>query len=155
MASYTVVSSRRTTQVLSPTQVQDVMVIGATTVPSGVYFERNVPYTDWVAAQGLVGEGNELGLYLSAPADNIETALASGSAVAASYIEDLNASGLVEGYVEFVLQVASPSPDKPGPFQATVDVPIDVVAAANLGGGGMVSADYNNTLAALQATANA
>ena len=47
-ATYTVVSSRRTTQVLSPTQVQDVMVIGVETIPSGVYFERAVPYAEWV-----------------------------------------------------------------------------------------------------------
>jgi len=154
-SSYTVVSSRRTTQVLSPTLVQDVMVIGATTVPSGVYFERAVPYTDWLAAQGLVGEQNELALYLLPPAENIEGLISAGTVIAASYIEDLNAAGLVEGYVEFVLQVPSPSPSKPGPFQATVDVPIDVVSQATISGAGLTYAPFNNAVAALQATANA
>lgn len=154
MAAYTLVSSRRTTQVLSPTQVQDVMLLGATTIPSGVYFERAVPYTYWLEGQNLVGGGNVFDLYLLPPAENIEGLIAAGTVIGASYIEDLDASGLVQGFIEFVLQVPSPSPNKPGPFQTTVDVPIEVVSQANLGGGGLFSAEFNNAIAALQATAS-
>lgn len=144
--TWEVVSSRRTTQVLSPTRVQDVMLIGVQTIPSGVYFERAVPYTDWVKSP--VG----VALYAEPPADNIEYLLANGPAVAASYIEDLDKTGLVKGFIEFVIEVASGDPAKPGPFQATVDIPMDVVSQANLGGGGLISADFNNALAALQQT---
>lgn len=145
--SWDVVSTRRTTQVLSPTQVQDVMLIGVRTNPHGVYFERAVPYTDWVANPLGVG------LYAEPPADNIETLLANGPAVAASYIEDLDATGLVKGFIAFVLQVASPDPTRPGPFETTVDVPIDVVSQANLGGGGIISAEFNQAISALEQTA--
>ena len=147
MATWEIVSSRRTTQVLSPTRVQDVMVIGVQTIPHRVYFERAVPYTDWV--QSPVG----VALYAEPPADNIEYELTSGPAIAASYIEDLDASGLVQGFIEFVLQVESGDPNRPGPFQTTVDVPISVVSQANLGGGGIISQELNAALAALRQTA--
>jgi len=123
------------------------MLIGVQTLPSRVYFERAVPYKEWV--QSPVG----VALYAEPPADNIESLLANGPAVAAAYIEDLDASGLVKGYIEFVLQVESGNPEKPGPFQTTVDIPIEVVSQANLGGGGLISTAFNQALAALQATA--
>lgn len=152
---YTLVSSRRTSEVVSPTVVQDVMLLGARTTPSGVYFERSVPYTDWLQSAGLVGAGERLDFYLLAPSDNIETELSSGRAIGASYIEDLDASGLVQGFVSFVLEVTSNNPAKPGPFLTTVDVPMDVVAAANIGGGGIIYAELNDAYTALQNTANA
>ena len=145
--TWEVVSSRRTTQVLSPTRTLDVMLIGVQTIPHGVYFERAVPYADWV--QSPVG----VALYAEPPADNIEYLLSQGTAVAASYIEDLDASGLVQGFIEFVLQVNSTDPNRPGPFQTTVDIPISVVSQANLGGGGLISTELNQALAALQQTA--
>ena len=145
--TWEVVSSRRTTQVLSPTRVLDVMLIGVQTIPHGVYFERAVPYADWV--QSPVG----VALYAEPPADNIEYLLSSGTAVAASYVEDLDASGLVKGFIEFVLQVNSTDPNRPGPFQTTVDVPMDVVSIGNISGGGLFSAEFNNALAALKQTA--
>lgn len=145
--TWEVVSSRRTTQVLSPTRVLDVMLIGVQTIPHGVYFERAVPYVDWV--QSPLG----VALYAEPPADNIEFLLTSGPAIGASYVEDLDASGLVKGFIEFVLQVESNDPIRTGPFQTTVDVPMDVVSQANLGGGGLISAEFNTALAALQQTA--
>lgn len=123
------------------------MLIGIQTVPHGVYFERAIPYADWVKSP--VG----IALYAEPPADNIEYLLAQGTAVAASYIEDLDASGLVKGYIEFVLEVESTDPARPGPFQTTVDIPIEVVSEANLGGGGLISVEFNAALAALKQTA--
>ena len=145
--TWDVVSSRRTTLVLSPTRVQDVMVIGVQTNPHGVYFERAVPYVDWI--QSPVG----VALYAEPPADNIEYLLTSGQAIAASYIEDLDATGLVQGFMEFVLQVESGDPNRTGPFQTTVDVPMSVVSQANLGGGGLISQEFNQAIAALHTTA--
>jgi hypothetical protein len=141
------VSSRRTTQVLSPTQVQDVMLIGIKTIPHGVYFERAIPYADWLQSPAGIA------FYAEPPADNIEFLLGNGTAIAASYIEDLDAAGLVKGFIAFVIQVPSPSPDKPGPFQATVDVPIETVSIANISGGGLFSPEFNQALASLQQTA--
>lgn len=146
-ATYEVVSSRRTTQVLSPTRVQDVMLIGVQTIPHGVYFERAVPYADWVKSP--IG----VALYAEPPADNIERLLSQGPAIAASYIEDLDPSGLVKGFIEFVLEVSSNDPAKPGPFQTTVDIPIEVVSEVNLGGSGLISVEFNAALAALEQTA--
>jgi len=145
--TWDLVSSRRTTQVLSPTRVLDVMLIGVQTIPHGVYFERAVPYVDWI--QSPLG----VTLYAEPPADNIEFELTSGAAIAASYVEDLDATGLVVGYIAFVLQVDSGDPNRPGPFQTTVDVPMTVVSQANLGGGGIISQELNQALAALKQTA--
>ena len=144
MATYKVVNSRRTVQVVSPTQVQDVMVLGVITSPSGVYFERPVPLKDWLA--NPFGPG----FYLQPPTDNIEGAMTNPEVIAASYIEDLGSNGLVEGFIQFVFEVPSNDPTRPGPFQATADVPMSEVAAGSLAGGGMISAEFNNTLAALQ-----
>lgn len=145
--TWDVISIRRTTQVSSPTVVQDVMIIGVLTNPSRVYFERSIPYKDWIA--NPVG----VGLYAEPPADNIETLIGNGTAVGASYIEDLNSAGLVEGFVQLILQVESGNPNRPGPFQTTVDIPMDVMSQANLGGGGPISAAIGQAIAALQATA--
>lgn len=123
------------------------MLIGVQTKPNGVYFERAIPYADWVKSPAGVD------FYALPPAENIEGLFAAGTIVAASYIEDLDASGLVKGYISFVLQVPSTDPARSGPFQTTVDVPIDIVSQANLGGAGIFSPDFNNALAALQQTA--
>ena len=123
------------------------MLIGVQTIPHLVYFERAIPYAQWV--QSPLG----VALYATPPADNIEYELTSGPAVAASYIEDLDAAGLVQGFIEFVLQVTSSDPTKTGPFQTTVDVPIDLVAQGNLSGGGIIDQNFNAALAALTALA--
>lgn len=146
---FVLVSSRRSSEVVSPTVVQDVMLLGARTTPHNVYFERAVPYHDWLSAPV-----NQFDFYLLPPSDNIETALTSGPAIAASYIEDLDASGLVQGFISFVLEVKSNDPTRPGPFLTTVDVPMDVVAQANLGGGGLIDQEFGQALSALQTTAN-
>ena len=48
--TYTVVLQQRSTLVRSPTVVEDVEVIGVITSPSGIYFERAVPYANWLAS---------------------------------------------------------------------------------------------------------
>jgi hypothetical protein len=141
-----VVTTRRATQVLSPTRVQEVEIIGVVTKPHGVYFERAIPWADWI--QSPAGAD----FYAAAPAGNIEYLLTSGTAVAAAYVEDLDASGLVQGFMEFTVTIPTPSPAQSGPFETNVLIPMADVAVGNLSGPqGFPGIDA--AVAALRATA--
>src|SRR5262245_9771678 len=97
-----IVLSRRTPQVLGPNRVVDSMELGATSSPSGVYFERYIDYSQWIttpAAQHLV---------MDVIADNIESILTQEMVVGATGIEDLDANGLVRKLVEFTVQFFPP-----------------------------------------------
>lgn len=141
-----VVTTRRTTQVLSPTRVLDVEIIGVVTLPHRVYFERAIPYTDWVESPAGAD------FYAIAPAGNIEYMLTTGPAVGAAYVEDLDSNGLVQGFIEFTLEIPPPSPAQSGPFQTSVLVPIEDVSVGSLAGG-FGSPLIDQALAALRATA--
>ncbi len=101
-AQYTVVSQNRTVQVLSQSQVNDVMEVGAVTIPHGVYYQVEVPYPDWLAGYSDFA--------LSGQAAFIEGAFAEPYVVGAASAQDVDpASGLLVNYVDFTLRIASPA----------------------------------------------
>ena len=105
---------------LSGNQVIDVEILGATTVPHGVYFEEPVPLEAWKA-------GN-YGPWLDPPAEAIESYLSGGIADSAYWGQDVDANGLLAGYVWFTVSVPTPQ-GKVGPFTTQVQVSMDLLRA--------------------------
>lgn len=123
---YTPAGSNRDIQVLSPSQVIDVERVAGYTVPSGVYFERVVPLTIWGTDAGTE--------YVDELAAVIEQELAGGFAKAASFVQDVDATGLVFDAIEFFVSIENAGPNH-GTFSTTVTVPVNLLTAG-LGGSG-------------------
>lgn len=142
MTHATIQGSTRTVQVISSSQVNDVMEIAATSIPHGVFFQKVVPYAAWLdQTYEFVVDG--IGEF-------IEGAFAEPYVVGAAYIQDVNpTTGLLDDALDFTLQVPTPA-GKMGPFQATQRIFYNVLP---------FGIDYNSifaaTLTALNATANA
>ena len=126
-ASYTSLGSHRDIQVLGPTQVIDVERVAAVTVPSGVYFERIVPLT--------IFQGGDPGAYIAELADAIEQRIQGGVATTAAFAQDVDANGLVQDVIEFVIEIAGP-PEGGGTFSTTASVPVSLLTAGLGGQGG-------------------
>lgn len=117
-------TQRRTPQVLGPNRVVDSVEIGATTTPSGVYFERVINYTLWKSgldiASGIMGP----------IADAIEYYLTEASVIGAEYVQDLDAAGLVRNLIELTVEYTPPDPAQTGPMTSTVTAPVERFATA-------------------------
>lgn len=124
-ANYNLVTSQSTIQVLSPTVVQDVVAVTIQTVPSLVIA------TLWVTKEAW--DAGTTSNILTAFAANIEQIMASPNVVGATEGESLDASGLLQTEITFVVGYTPPgSPFPP----ATVDVPIIAKTLAQIGAGG-------------------
>jgi hypothetical protein len=145
-ASYTPIESHRDIQVLSPTQVIDVERVSARTVPHGVYFERVVPLTIFGTSAATA--------YIAELATAIEDRLSSGLADAASFDQDVDASGLLVDVVEFLVSVQGAGQDA-GTFTTTVTVPVNLLTADSAFVGDLVSPMFEEALAQLRQTAEA
>src|SRR5260221_6867329 len=96
MGAYSVVQTQhRATKVIGPSIIQDVMEVGATTIPNQVFFVVDVPYLTWKAL------GSEA--YIDPVAGDIESWLSRPGVVGADYVQDTNAARLVIGYIEVIL----------------------------------------------------
>lgn len=114
MASYvTVGGGTKEVQVLSPTQTLDVQVQPFITQPTGIYAQFPIPYVDFIA-QGV-------GQWLGPLADAIEGLIASTPAVDASFAQDVDGTGLITDYLDFVVEYAPPGRLGP-PMQTTARV---------------------------------
>lgn len=114
-SSYTIETQRRSVQVLSSTNVLDVQVIGFNTLPSDVYVEMPVPYAAWKALQ--------TDFFVGPFALEIEGWLATDGVAGASWVQDIDANGLLVDYIEFTLEVPPASTVQTGPMTTTVQVP--------------------------------
>lgn len=141
---YTPQGSVRTVKVLGPSSVVDVERVSATTLPHGVYFERDVPLTVWgtAAADEYV---NELAVA-------IEQRLEGGVADTAAFVQDVDDTGLLTDAVEFTVSIPPP-PDAVGTFTTTVVVPVNLLVGGLGGNVSLVSALFDDALAKLQQTA--
>lgn len=92
---YTVVSQRRTVQVLSQTQVADVEEVGFISHPSGTYAQREVPYISWLAS------GSDA--WIEPLAAAIEGLFSGGLASAASFVQDVDTNGLIADFLDFTV----------------------------------------------------
>ena len=117
-ANYQTIDSYRDVQVLSASSVIDVQIVSAVTKPSGVTFSRAVPYQEWINQTGF----DVIGQTATAIEDLISGGLASGGSGA----EEVDASGLLQFVVEFVVQAQTPA-GMPGPFQTTVTIPVEAL----------------------------
>lgn len=115
MASYTLMGSTSTVQVLSQTSSQEAVVATISTIPSGVVASKPVSRTAF--------DDNLAAAALTAFADAIEAVMSQGKAVSGTGTSDLDASGLTEYFVTFTVGY-----DPPGapPGQVTVDVDVSV-----------------------------
>lgn len=95
--SYSVVAQHPDVQVLGPTQVLDVQRVTIRTRPSGALLEYPVPAIIWPDAGGAI--------ILESLASGVENMIAQGFAVAATYVNDIDETGLLVDYVEFLVQL--------------------------------------------------
>lgn len=115
MASYTLVGSTSTIQVLGPTSSQDAVVATISTIPSGINASKPV--------SRVAFDANQAAEALTAFAEAIEAVMSQGKAVGGVGTSDLDNSGLTEYFVTFTVGY-----DPPGapPGQVTVDVDVPV-----------------------------
>lgn len=119
--SYSPATSHRSVQVLGPTQVADVQQAGFVTHPTGIYAEYPVPLPVWKDDRGA-------GL-IEAIASGIEGLIASTAAVTGSYVQDLDANGLLVDYIEFVVEYVAQG-GLGLPMTTTVLIPLESFLAA-------------------------
>lgn len=148
-AGYTVVSQDRTVQVLSQTEVADVERVGFVTKPTGIYAERLVPYASWLAL-GAAG-------WIEPLAQAIENLISGGLASFATFVQDIDPSGLLADFLDFLV-VYQPSGGIGLPQTTTVRIPVNTLTLDTSFGGVIASLDPAQTLRdaydALVATAN-
>lgn len=122
-ASYSVLGSFSTIQVVSPTQVVDVLRITFRTVPSGVVAVANAPYRN-VAGVTVADVDQAAAVFIGPLADGIERMMGSGIVAGAIAAEDVDASGLLIDYIDATVSYVPVSSAQPGPFQAVVRIPV-------------------------------
>jgi hypothetical protein len=113
-------STQRTPWVRSQTSAIDAMRIGFATQPHGVEAFVMVPYATFqLEGPNLIVEPIAFG---------IEVILDIPAADAAWYIEDADASGLLRGFIEYLVSATPRNPAVAGPVTSSVVVPIGQVA---------------------------
>lgn len=137
---FTVQTTRRTPWVLGPSQVVDAMEVGVTTSGHHIYFERLVPYAQWklFGAQDAVGGAAAL----------IDLWLDEGTVVGASFVQDVDLSGLLVDYIEFVVEVAAKPNSQSGPLTNSALVPMEMLASGSPGPAEALIAAAKSDLAA-------
>lgn len=105
-------------QVLSPQQVIDVEEVGFITSPSGIYAQREVPYTAWSQ------EGADA--WIAPLATAIEDLISGGLASSASFVQDVDDSGLLTDYIEFTVTY-TPNTGLGLPMSTFVRIPVNAL----------------------------
>lgn len=122
MASYTLIASTSTVQVLSTTGSQEAVVATIQTAPSGVVAS--------IAVSRVSFDANSAAETLTALADNIETIIGQGKATGGTGTSDLDANGLTEYFVTFTVAYNPPSAP-PGQVTVDVDVPVNLISVSD------------------------
>jgi hypothetical protein len=120
---FSVLGSFATIQVVSPTQVVDVLRITFRTIPSGVVAYANAPYKAILGVQPNDVQGIA-DVFIGPLADGIERMMGSGEVSGALGVEDTDASQLLVDYIDATVEYTSTDPAKPGPFQQVVRIPV-------------------------------
>lgn len=119
MASYTLIGSTSTTQVLSTTGSQEAVLATILTVPSNV--------TATIAVSRTSFDANQAAETLTALADNINNLMNGGHAIGGYGTSDLDNSGLTEYFVTFTVGY-NPAGAPPGQVTVDVDVPVNLLS---------------------------
>ena len=128
-ASYTVLGSYATVQVVSTTSVIDVLRITCRTIPSGVVFSANAPYRNIAAvpitqAHVTPDQVAQIAKVFLAPlAVGIERMMGSGEVSGAISEQDIDASGLLIDYISATVSYSPNTPAQPLAFTQTVRIP--------------------------------
>ena len=126
MAGFTALDSYRSVMVTSGTQVQDVEVVTAETIPTGIQFTYGIPLGVWV--------NNNADSTLTTMADYLETLVTSNHVVGGSPSTDYDVNNLQKDFVDLIVEYNRDNIGLP-PLHGTVSVPIvDVLLSAESGG---------------------
>jgi hypothetical protein len=127
VASYQVVTSYRTVQVLSTTTVLDAEYVVCLTVPHGIGFAYAVPLDSWQsgAAGGL----------LDVIATQLEELAASNHVVGGVGVQEVDQQGLLYDAVDLTVEVDRSAQGLP-PLDGVVTIPIQSFFAQDTGIGG-------------------
>ena len=142
--SYTVQGTKSDIQITGPSTVVDVVVVSATAQPSGVNFEYPVPAATY-ATDGVDSS-------LQAPAWGVNYLAASPNVSSVFYTQQVDASGLLGGYMEVTVTIPTP-PGLTGPFTLVVPIPMTAVAVAGARKNGSLQPYIDKAVAQLEATA--
>ncbi len=123
--AFTVQTTRRTPWVLGPSQVVDAMEVGVTTSGHNIYFEVLVPYNQWKLFGAAPNVGGAAAL--------IDLWLDDGLVVGASFVQDVDLSGLLVDYMEFVVEVPGNPGTQSGPLTNTALVPMLMLTSGSAG----------------------
>lgn len=118
-AGFRILAQHRTVQVLSPTQVQDVVELTARATPSGITFVRTIPYSTW-AAGGVKAA-------LMPIAEHIEQVREHHAVVGGNPVQRVDGSGLLRNEVEFVITTPTHRGDAIPTHTATVRIPVQAL----------------------------
>jgi hypothetical protein len=127
MASYSLLASESTVQVLSPTIVNDVVYTTLQTSPSGVIASLPLAQSEF--------DSGAAGTFLSAFADNIETLMKEPGVIGGQGTQTLDTNGLITDNVSFTVQYV-PAGKSGTSITAEAVVPVyDLSLPADSGGG--------------------
>lgn len=115
--SFHIVSQHQDTELVGGSVIRDVMTVGATTIPHGVYFEVRVPMKNYgTQAVTIACEGR---------AEVIEAIMAVEGVIAVSYSQDVNAAGqLHDDYAVIVESTSGQSSTEVHPSTGFLDAGI-------------------------------
>ena len=132
------VSTRRTPWVRGPSAVTDAMLLGGVTEANDIYFERVVVYLNFVN-RGFHAIMDPIGA-------TIDAVVSSGTAIAASFTQEADASGLLGNFMEFVVEVEAT--DEGGQVTDSVIIPMQSIVDQGAAGIEVIVQNIANRLRA-------
>lgn len=113
---FVIQTQNQAVQVLGESTIRNVMQIGFTTVPSNVYAIVEIPLQFWRQFGSTA--------YVDQVASLIEAAMSRPDVVGAEYVQDLDETGLLTAFVEFIVSIQPPNLNQFGPMTARARVSI-------------------------------
>ena len=148
MASYSLLSSQSTVQVLSATVINDVQYCTIQTTTSGVIASITVSEKAFTT--------NKAAEELTAFADNIETLIGRGNVIGATGIQTIDGNGLLQDKVAFTVEYVPPGTSNTS-ITADALVPVNLLSIDDPAIDQLLLAEaeaiINNTYANLQSAA--
>lgn len=118
-----IIAQRSDTQAVGPDSIVAVQRVTVETHPSMVVFDLLLPEREYTTQAGAFDEAKAV-LAIRPIAQQIEYYISSGQVQGAEYAEDLNPSGLVEFYMDFIVTIEPPSNTQIGEHTMVVRVPL-------------------------------
>lgn len=116
--NYVVLDSYKTVQVASQTQVTDVQYITCSSTPSGIGFNYAMYYGTWKNGPPYIA--------LEAFATTLENLVTYDHVVAGQGVQDLDANGLLQDYIDVIVQLDRSAQGLP-PLEGTASIPNSII----------------------------